>query len=689
MFFFTAHATMYLLAKVVLIVSMVTVAGLQLGRASLKSRKVPFLPRRYRRLDGDDEVTIDGAKLPKFWNRPSNLLNQTMFVSPLSDESLPIAITEVRNTSTEMQQVLTTESLAASPAIISNVQQLRSAVLDEGRDLKDLELELKETELQVKDLCQHEVIQLILKRHREKSVPGQRSEGDRARLALAIEGGGMRGAVGGGMVAAIASLGLLDAFDVVYGSSAGSVVGAYMVSRQMCVDVYTEVLTAAQRLFVCKRRFFLNFALSAIDLFLTGFRHFVPRLDTKVIPGMNISFVLDGILDEDTGIRPLDLEAFRANDIKQPLRVASSCVRNGKLRTRCFGTRDFFNNDESAALRRADGQREGLFACLQASMTVPGAAGPPVPLFDGNETVPSFDAFCFEPLPYRSAVEEGATHVLVLRSRPQGFQPKSKPGIYELAVAPFYFRSHGEFEVADFFERGGQQYIYAEDLFTLEQGRVAGLDGRNSDGILIPPAEVLYGVKQDDDILRLASTRDVWKRAHVLPLSVPTGTPELPTVEQERDKVLEAVRGGFAVAFDLLAPAIGLDLGDDLTGRQVAELIFPSQRSNSVAILETQLRIAGHSIAICQSPPKPPRAVQWRAWLRVVELSLSRGKALRKNGNEGDTSPFELARPPMKPAVKQAHCSHVEILLSGLPGIQGGRMPGLVLGLHRSVQAAK
>jgi patatin-like phospholipase/acyl hydrolase len=42
-------------------------------------------------------------------------------------------------------------------------------------------------------------------------------------------GGGMRGAVSAGMAAAIAGLGLTDAFDVIYGSSAGSVIGAYMV----------------------------------------------------------------------------------------------------------------------------------------------------------------------------------------------------------------------------------------------------------------------------------------------------------------------------------------------------------------------------------------------------------------------------------------------------------------------------
>ena len=65
-----------------------------------------------------------------------------------------------------------------------------------------------------------------------------------------VAGGGMRGSVSAGMAAAIATLGLCDAFDSVYGSSAGSVVGAYMFSPQMCVDVYTDFIPTARKLFV-------------------------------------------------------------------------------------------------------------------------------------------------------------------------------------------------------------------------------------------------------------------------------------------------------------------------------------------------------------------------------------------------------------------------------------------------------
>ena len=66
----------------------------------------------------------------------------------------------------------------------------------------------------------HPVLELVLARGREGSRPGQRSDG--AKLGLAIEGGGMRGVVTAGMVKALEQHGLLEAFDVVFGSSAGA-----------------------------------------------------------------------------------------------------------------------------------------------------------------------------------------------------------------------------------------------------------------------------------------------------------------------------------------------------------------------------------------------------------------------------------------------------------------------------------
>ena len=66
--------------------------------------------------------------------------------------------------------------------------------------------------------------------------------------------------------------------------------------------------------------------------------------------------------------------------------------------------------------------------------------------------------------------------------------------MYERAVAPLYFRSlegvgaekrdGGVENVATFFERGGQQYLYAEDVLTLDEGllMVADTNGAGGEG---------------------------------------------------------------------------------------------------------------------------------------------------------------------------------------------------------------
>lgn len=549
--------------------------------------------------------------------------------------------------------------------LITSAHELRQKVLDEGIDLRKLKVEVDTANTPpLSSLLDHEVVQLLAYRYHTNSTPGHRK--DSAKLALSIEGGGMRGAVSAGMASAIACLGLIDCFDSIYGSSAGSVIGAYMVSRQMCMDVYVDILPAAKRTFVCVKRMLSAIAGNAVDLILYRGS---PKYGLAS-PGMNISFVLDGIMHENEGLRPIDIERFEKNDKLQPLRIASSYVQNGKLKTRCFGSDEFFQTGDSV-IQRSDGLRRGLYACLEASMAVPGATGPPVPILVNNQTLSFFDAFCFEPIPYRSAVEEGATHVFVLASRPEGFQPKTKPGVYELGVAPIYFRSHGEKEVARFFEKGGQQYIYAEDLLTLEEGK------RSREPVVVPPPRVLYGVDPDTESMRLATDRKRWNKAHLLPLKVPLGTPELATLEQDREEVLKAVRGGFAVAFDLLAPAIGLEIDEDLTGLDIAKVIFPeSSIHNETEILEKQVTLAGDEIqvpvALSQKRTKRRRAKE--VVVRLVKL-------FRRSKKENDTAlPLSEVANSSDDAVQQ--------LLEALPGLKNGKLKHFAQNIEASRQAS-
>jgi hypothetical protein len=476
--------------------------------------------------------------------------------------------------------------------VIDNVERLRSLVLDERKELRHVQIQNYVKEAKIDN---HQVLKLIQERYDTYSTPGNRH--DNATLALAMEGGGMRGCVSAGMAAAIASLGLSDVFDTIYGSSAGSVIGAYMISRQMCVDVYVDILPAAQRRFVCKRRLVRSIASNLANVILSTNRKKLTNVTSTLTPGMNISYVLDGIMDLEHGLRPLDLKKFQENNKFQKLRVVASALdTDGNLVSKVFGNEDFFDNP----LEQLDSsiKRKGLFACLQASMTVPGATGPPVKLWDpiSRTTASCFDAFCFEPIPYRSAVEEGATHVLALCTRPDGFDLKTKPGVYEQGVAPLYFNSHGFGSVSRFFEQGGQQFIYAEDLLTLEEGK------GSQDKVLVPPPKCFHGVQPTFDDRRQIQERETgWKRAHLLPLKIGSNTPELAVLEQDKDAVLEAVRGGFAAAFDILAPIVGVE-NLELSGDQVSKLVFPSdedlvkEQTVNSNILTNQVHVPGQDI---------------------------------------------------------------------------------------------
>ncbi|KAL3926618.1 MAG: hypothetical protein SGBAC_013403 [Bacillariaceae sp.] len=624
------------------------------------------------------------------------------------DDSKPLQLGVVGLKLQQMAQKRTSMTQNSKPetVVANDIQSLRQAVLDEQKELKQVRIENYVQEQT--DVFDHQVLQLIQERFESYSTPGNRE--DNSTLALAMEGGGMRGCVSAGMTAAIASLGLTDVFDTVYGSSAGSVVGAYMISRQMCVDVYVDILPAAKTKFVCKRRLIRSIAANLAYVMVSGIKKYrysnnkplevvetsaktATTEKTTATPGMNISYVLDGIMGRSFGLRPLDMEKFQENDQKQRLRVVSSTFdEDGNLRSRVFGGQDFFNSTMKQI--KHGGDRQGLFACLQASMTVPGATGPPVRLHRANNkdiVLPCFDAFCFEPVPYRSAVEEGATHVLALCTRPEGCELKTKPGVYEQGVAPLYFKSHGLPKVAEYFENGGQQYIYAEDILTLEEGKMS-----KGSKILVPPPKIYHGVEQTaEERKEIANRKKGWKKAHLLPMKVHSSIPELATLEQDKDAVLEAVRSGFAAAFDILAPVVGLDL--DLSGAEVSKFVFPRKSEDVQAaaiseedlelederILNTQLVVPGAAIPSFVRVSTDtqdlesiniPRRRGKRQRIRSMVLRIVKWK--RKNKQPAPSvgwSDLDLAQLDEPASTASSSSEMAETLLKSLPGLNGER----------------
>ena len=224
------------------------------------------------------------------------------------------------------------------------------------------------------------VVRVLLERAAAGSRPDWREDGHV--VCLAVEGGGMRGAVTAGMCAALEAAGLVPAFDRIYGCSAGAVNGAFTAAGQasLVATVYEE---SASRRYIDARRL------------------------VRGRPVVDLELVFDELLARK---RPLSRAGLASGPDFRALAVSP---RRGRLRV-------------LADLRDPD---ETLRA-VRASCSVPLLNGPPQ-RFRGE---PLVDGGFLESVPYRSALREGATHVLVLRSRDAGYRLPPYPKRQELAM---------------------------------------------------------------------------------------------------------------------------------------------------------------------------------------------------------------------------------------------------------------
>jgi predicted patatin/cPLA2 family phospholipase len=212
-------------------------------------------------------------------------------------------------------------------------------------------------------IADHPVLRLISDR-----LGGRVEAG--TRLALAIEGGGMRAVVTSGMCAALESYGIPpEIFDVVYGSSAGSVIATFYLADQIRfgTPVFYEDITT---------------------------REFIdPRRAITRQPIMNLNYLVCNVIATK---KPLKYESVLASG---KLRVVATNIKEAR--------REILGPPTTL---------KELQNFLQASATIPLIAGPPF-VIDG---VPYVDASVSEAIPWQAALDEGATHVLVLSSRPLG-----------------------------------------------------------------------------------------------------------------------------------------------------------------------------------------------------------------------------------------------------------------------------
>jgi predicted acylesterase/phospholipase RssA len=215
------------------------------------------------------------------------------------------------------------------------------------------------------DRVQHQLLEILGERLRTGSVPGRRDDG--LRIALAIEGGGMRGTVSAGMALALHERGLMPAFDAVYGASAGAITGAWLLSsnpeglRGWAEPSYAKTLIRWSSL-------------------LRG----RPVVDVKTL--------IEVLYQTEF---PMDFASVLASPVEyHPLATDAA-------------------TGASTDLRKLAGDPASLRLALRASASLPFLAGPPVRL-DGRRF---YDAGVAESIPFRTPLAQGATHIMVLRSR--------------------------------------------------------------------------------------------------------------------------------------------------------------------------------------------------------------------------------------------------------------------------------
>ena len=217
------------------------------------------------------------------------------------------------------------------------------------------------------DQREHPVIELIRRRREQGSLPGDRDDG--RRVALVIEGGGMRGVVSAGMTAAFEQLGFTNAFDEVHGASAGAFNAAFLIAGQASYLAGLYQHGFGNPTFVSVRR-----VLRGESLF-------------------NMDYVVNQVWRTQ---RPLHTERILESAIE--LHCTATDVETAEVV-------DLTDLRDDTEIRTA----------MLASARLPWLSGAPVP-FRGRML---FDATLAEAIPVQ-APRQTATDMLVLQTRPHG-----------------------------------------------------------------------------------------------------------------------------------------------------------------------------------------------------------------------------------------------------------------------------
>lgn len=308
--------------------------------------------------------------------------------------------------------------------------------------------------------------------HAVKDLLYSRLEGkkDHAKLGLVVEGGAMRGVVSASMVCALEDLGFTSLFDDLYATSVGAITGAYFLAGQAQIGTST----------------FLD------DL--RDLRFLNPWRILKGAPPLSLHYAYEELTYRR---KPLSYDRVFASPTR--LHIIAASVDEQR-------PHDLGCGSDGAGMRTR----------FKAASCLPIIAGSPV-MVDGR---PYIDGGLFDSLPFRAAIEDGCTHLLVLASWPRGLD-RPPPGRVERALVA---RALSGRLWAAYITRADR---YNRDAVLLEEAN----QGRNAE-------------------------------AHILTIS-PGLEASISHLEKDRDRLLAAGRSGALAAITALSPQ-GLAVLPDL-----------------------------------------------------------------------------------------------------------------------------
>ncbi|MBO1759385.1 patatin family protein [Dermacoccus nishinomiyaensis] len=209
---------------------------------------------------------------------------------------------------------------------------------------------------------------LDVMRHRRDNSSQPLRRHDHARVTVVLEGGSSRAAYGGGMVAELEARDLLTTVDAVYGASAGALNGAWLICGRARANLHgwwaPESMNATIRPSNALRR--------------------KPVVDTDVI-----------VYDLYENVTPMGFEEILASDVEyHPIATDAA-------------------SGDAVDLAPMIHDKASLQDALRATARLPVLGGAPVEI-DGRRFI---DGGIAENIPVETALAQGATHVLVLRTK--------------------------------------------------------------------------------------------------------------------------------------------------------------------------------------------------------------------------------------------------------------------------------